>query len=291
MRMGTLFVYILFVVAPRATGFTARTKLRLQGFWRSSSSAYHHQRPTGRHTSHQPQPQAVSTSATEGDDSSGSQPLLANAYLLGGIASGAAWGACAHQALATYKPWRVRHNSIGVAQALTALPLLWGVTRALATTARGGGRLLAVENSQRARCYRQLNLGLAAASLWSAACVVWAPRFTAALVRTADPVTYAQPLVIAAAAAHLGTALVCLEAWRRSVRCPPLGAWRASRRVAAGLCDSIWRLAPAPSSSSSALAALLPLPLGGRAGTASSICLLPRPTRSSRFTDGHLRSR
>ena len=37
-------------------------------------------------------------------------------------------GACAHQALATYKPWRVRHNSIGVAQALTALPLLWGVT-------------------------------------------------------------------------------------------------------------------------------------------------------------------
>ena len=80
------------------------------------------------------------------------------------------------------------------------------------------------------------------------------------------PGHHAQPLVVAAAAAHLGTALVCLEAWRRSVRCPPLGAWRASRRVAAGLCDSIWRLAPAPSSSSSALAALLPLPLGGSDG-------------------------
>ena len=48
-----------------------------------------------------------------------------------GVATSVTWFACAHQALCTYKPWRVRHNAIGLAQALTMLPLQWAVFNAL----------------------------------------------------------------------------------------------------------------------------------------------------------------
>lgn len=133
---------------------------------------------------------------------------LAAAYMLGGGASTAAWSVCAWQALATYKPWRVTHNTIGVAQALTALPLLWAVSASLAAAARDG-RL-------RRRAFRRLNLGLAAASLWSAAAVFWAPAFTSAVVRTADPVALAPALRAAATAVHVSVAALCLGSWQRS---------------------------------------------------------------------------
>ena len=50
---------------------------------------------------------------------------LSAAFLAAGGASSLAWSACAVASLATYKPQRVVHNSIGVAGALSTLPLLW----------------------------------------------------------------------------------------------------------------------------------------------------------------------
>ena len=78
------------------------------------------------------------------------------AYALGGRGAMLAWSACALASLATYKPHRVVHNSIGVAQALTALPLLQSSTTCLAEAARRGWSQLARPE------HRTLNLGLAA---------------------------------------------------------------------------------------------------------------------------------
>mgnify|MGYP001398034857 CR=1 FL=1 len=110
---------------------------------------------------------------------------LGAAFLTAGGATSAAWAACAVASLATYKPHRIVHNSIGVAGALSALPLVWAVCSALAAAARRDGRaaLRQVE-------YRRLSLGLAAASVWSIVAVAFSPVLTAATVRTSDP---AQP--------------------------------------------------------------------------------------------------
>ena len=107
---------------------------------------------------------------------------LGAAFLMAGGATSAAWTACAVASLATYKPHRIVHNSIGVAGALSALPLVWAVCGALAAAARRGGRaaLRQVE-------YRRLSLGLAAASVWSIVAVAFSPILTAATVRTSDP--------------------------------------------------------------------------------------------------------
>ena len=110
---------------------------------------------------------------------------LSAAFLTAGGATSAAWAACTVASLATYKPHRIVHNSIGVAGALSALPLVWAVCSALAAAARRDGRaaLRQVE-------YRRLSLGLAAASVWSIVAVAFSPVLTAATVRTSDP---AQP--------------------------------------------------------------------------------------------------
>ena len=110
---------------------------------------------------------------------------LGAAFLTAGGATSAAWAACAVASLATYKPHRIVHNSIGVVGALSALPLVWAVCSALAAAARRDGRaaLRRVE-------YRRLSLGLAAASVWSIVAVAFSPVLTAATVRTSDP---AQP--------------------------------------------------------------------------------------------------
>ena len=107
---------------------------------------------------------------------------LGAAFLAAGGATSVAWTACAVASLATYKPHRIVHNSIGVAGALSALPLVWAVCGALAAAARRGGRaaLRQVE-------YRRLSLGLAAASVWSIVAVACSPILTAATVRTSDP--------------------------------------------------------------------------------------------------------
>lgn len=201
--------------------------------------------------------QTLFAAPTEGTSTSAGGDFLANAFLVGGAASSVAWGVCAHQALATYKPWRIRHNSIGVAQALTTLPILWGTARALssatrATTAASSAATTTTIGEHRQ--YRRLSLGLAAASVWAAVGVAWSRHFTAAVVRTADPVVYAAPLAAAACSAHLGTALVCIEGWRRSVLMVDSSSTSSFslggflRRVSGGVCSSLWRIGPSANS-------------------------------------------
>lgn len=168
------------------------------------------------------------------DGASTAAGRLSAAYLVAGGATMASWAACAVASLATYKPHRVLHNSIGVAQALTVLPLVWACFSVLADGARPGRRGLGASPS-----HRRLNLALAAASLWCAAAVVAAPRLTAANVRTVDPVTYAPVLAAAATAVHVGVAALCAGVWRRTV--PGASPRRALRGV---LSTRAWRLGP-----------------------------------------------
>ena len=133
-------------------------------------------------------------------------------YLIIGGATMASWGLCALAALATYKPHRIVHNSIGVLQASATMPMIWAVCSSLS----------AAEDHSAPSC-RKLNLGLAVASLWSAAAVLCAPILTAANVRTVDPVFYTPLLRLCATLVHLGTACLCLDTWRRSVIQPSLG--------------------------------------------------------------------
>jgi len=182
---------------------------------------------------------------------------LEHAYLATGLATAASWAACALGALATYKPWRYTHNTIGVLQALTALPLIWACFHSLVVGSRDG-----MLRMRQADC-RRLNLGLAAASCWMAITVVFAPAFTSALVRTVDPVVYPIPLQgkcgcgvetqacnalhlyklshifllpVAAVATHLGTAALCLSTWRGSVmRDTP-------SRIVSGVLGTNWKV-------------------------------------------------
>ena len=150
------------------------------------------------------------TTLCQREDSS-KNARLSTAYVVAGGATTCAWAACAVASLATYKPHRIVHNSIGVAGALTALPMIWGSFGALAIAVRGGR--VALRQPQ----YRRLNLGLAAASIWATAGVVFSKALTAAVVRTSDPVIYPPLLASAAVLAHLATAALCLVEWRRAV--------------------------------------------------------------------------
>ena len=157
---------------------------------------------------------------------------LRTALLISGAGSTAAWTATASFALCTYKPHRWTHNLIGVSQALTALPLLWACLAVLHAAAKPDGDGLSLRSPE---C-RRLSLGLAAASLWSAIAVVGSRAFTAAVVRTSDPVVYPMALSLAATAAHMLTATVCIFAWRCA------GGSLAS--VLPRLLRSLWRLGP-----------------------------------------------
>lgn len=175
-----------------------------------------------------PAPAAIRASASSAANGELiSAHAAARMYRLLGGATSAAWVCCSVAALATYKPHRVLHNAIGVAQACTALPLVWTTTESLARTVADNG-WEALGDAQP----RSLNLGLAAASAWCAVTAAAAPAFTAAVVRTSDPVRYPMPLVVAACAVHAATALWSLLARRRPRPAPshpdePTAATRA----------------------------------------------------------------
>mmetsp|Transcript_23505 Transcript_23505/g.53015 ORF Transcript_23505/g.53015 Transcript_23505/m.53015 type:complete len:364 (+) Transcript_23505:3-1094(+) len=159
------------------------------------------------------------------------EPRLEQAYNAAGLATMGTWAACSVASLATYKPHRLMHNSIGVIQALTALPLIWACTRSLASAAHADGR-----KSMRARECLRLNLGLAASSIWSIIAVIASPVFTAAQVRTVDPVLYPPALAITATVVHALVASLCLDSWRRAVSTPSID------RVISGFLGSVARL-------------------------------------------------
>lgn len=172
-------------------------------------------------------------------------------YLLGAGATTCSWAACAIVSLATYKPHRITHNSIGVLQAFTVLPLIWSVFVSLAFAARRGRSLLHQPE------IRKLNFGLAIASLWSAVTIWWAPLFTAALVRTSDPVFYPLALRLVATATHLSVAAVCWCVWWRCSGLP--GERIPVRRFVGDTLNALWELlprAPGPTSSSHEYASL-----------------------------------
>mmetsp|Transcript_100872 Transcript_100872/g.323762 ORF Transcript_100872/g.323762 Transcript_100872/m.323762 type:complete len:365 (+) Transcript_100872:1-1095(+) len=148
---------------------------------------------------------AVPSSATPNSTTS---PRLARAYEVAGVATAGVWAACAMGALATYKPWRVTHNAIGVLQALAAVPLISGAASSLAAAARG-------RPPWRPEDVRQLSFGFAAASVWSVVAVLLAPRLTAAMVRTSDPVTYPPLLRAVAVSVHfVVSVLCCFSMWK-----------------------------------------------------------------------------
>ena len=132
--------------------------------------------------------------------------------------------------MCTYKPHRIVHNSIGTSQALTALPLLAACIFVLANSQEGPASGLDTAET------RRLALGVAAACVWSAVTVVWAPSFTSAVVRTMDPVIYPLTLRLCATASHLGLAGVCLAAWRR--------AGGTVRTLIDGIARAPWDLGP-----------------------------------------------
>ena len=154
------------------------------------------------------------------------------ALIAGGVATSAAWSASVSFALCTYKPWRIVHNSIGVAQGLTALPLILSCTSALHEAA------VAHEEGINTPACRKLALALVASNIWAAVAVVWAPALTSANVRTIDPVIFPRGGMIAAAGVHLVTAFhLAWSVWH--------GARRASvRSCISGLCALLWRLGP-----------------------------------------------
>jgi len=90
---------------------------------------------------------------------------LQTAYLIAGGATALAWLGCALAALATYKPWRYTHNTIGVLQALTALPLIWASFYGLATASREGIFRLRLPDCRRLN----VRVYLCAISIWARA--------------------------------------------------------------------------------------------------------------------------
>ena len=140
-----------------------------------------------------------------------------------GLTTGISWSACAAFAMCTYKPHRITHNLIGTSQALTALPLLWGCITAINSEDDNSG---------------QISLGLAVASIWLAVTAAFSPAFTSAVVRTVDPVIYPPVLRAFATITHLGTAGVCLNACRRTIK----KARADAGALMCALTSSLWRL-------------------------------------------------
>ena len=151
----------------------------------------------------------------------GLRPLRPQLYVLGGRLSMASWASEAVVSLATYKPERLLHNSVGVSQACSVLPLIWACTS-----------VLAQESHNMTRAHRRLQLGLAAASVWSATTVVFSPIFTSAMVRTVDPVVYPLPVKLLVTLVHVCFAGFCLSDWRRSINSRP-NVWRVASGVLA----------------------------------------------------------
>ena len=150
-------------------------------------------------------------------------PRLPAAYGGCGYASGAVWTSCAVASLATYKPHRILHNAMGVAQASVVLPLIYAVSATLVGAERRG------EPES-----RRLTLAWAAASAWSAVCVRCSERLTRAVVRgAAHPVTYPPLLAASAVLVHAWVAVECFRGWRRAASTEPLAPAARLSTVAA----------------------------------------------------------
>jgi len=164
-----------------------------------------------------------------------------NAYRLASAASVAAWSACAVTALSRHPTLALpaAHARLSILQALTPLPLLTASFEA------------APED-------RTVQLGLAVASAWLCAAVVFAPRFTATAAARAPglahmahsaAITYPAPLRAVAAAVHGGAALLCGAAYASS---PPTKGRAPS---------TVWRAVAAAFAGWALVAALAPFPL------------------------------
>ena len=164
-----------------------------------------------------------------------------NAYRLASAASVAAWSACAVTALSRHPTLALpaAHARLSILQALTPLPLL-------------------TASFEAAPDDRTVQLGIAAASAWLCAAVVFAPRFTATAAARAPglahmahsaAITYPAPLRAVAATVHAGAALLCGAAYasspntKRNLQSP---VWRGVALAFAG-----WAL----------IAAVAPFPL------------------------------
>ena len=128
-----------------------------------------------------------------------------NAYRLASAASVAAWSACAVTALSRHPTLALpaAHARLSIFQALTPLPLL-------------------TASFEAAPDDRTVQFGLAAASAWLCAAVVFSPRFTATAAARAPglahmahsaAITYPAPLRTVAATVHAGAALLCGAAY------------------------------------------------------------------------------
>ena len=131
-----------------------------------------------------------------------------NAYRLASAASVAAWSACAVTALSRHPTLALpaAHARLSILQALTPLPLL-------------------TASFEAAPDDRTVQFGLAVASVWLCAAVVFAPRFTATAAARAPglahmahsaAITYPTPLRAVAATVHAGAALLCGVAYASS---------------------------------------------------------------------------
>ncbi len=98
---------------------------------------------------------------------------LQTAYLIAGGTTALAWLGCALAALATYKPWRYTHNTIGVLQALTALPLIWASFYGLATASREGIFRLRLPDCRRLNVRVYLCIIFIWASAWPTKCLTF----------------------------------------------------------------------------------------------------------------------
>ena len=153
-----------------------------------------------------------------------------NAYRLASAASVAAWSACAVTALSRHPTLALpaAHARLSILQALTPLPLL-------------------TASFEAAPDDRTVQLGLAAASAWLCAAVVFAPHFTATAAARAPglahmahsaAITYPAPLRAVAAAVHGGAALLCGAAYASSPPTKgraPSPVWRGVAIAFAGL--------------------------------------------------------
>ena len=164
-----------------------------------------------------------------------------NAYRLASAASVAAWSACAVTALSRHPTLALpaAHARLSILQALTPLPLL-------------------TASFEAAPYDRTVQLGLAAASAWLCAAVVFAPRFTATAAARAPglahmahsaAITYPAPLRAVAATVHAGAALLCGAAYASS---PPTKGRAPS---------PVWRGVAAAFAGWAIVAAIAPFPL------------------------------
>lgn len=160
-------------------------------------------------------------------------PALGRAYSVAGVATIAAWVACAVVALTSHPTLKlpVRHQYLTIAQALAPVPLAASVFLSLSRSAGKEGWWAMGRST-----YRRLNLGAAAVSLWLAIAVIFGPSLSAGYK------LYSANFVKAISTMHFATALFCLVVWFRVVDTSPPP--RALSRLVRGIIGSIWGLMP-----------------------------------------------